>query len=34
LRFRMGLGQFFLNLFEVLEGIDFHVLIVPQKPED
>jgi hypothetical protein len=27
----MGLGELFLDLLEVLQGIDFHPLIVPQK---
>jgi hypothetical protein len=29
--FFMGLGELFLDLLEVLQGIDFHPLIVPQK---
>ena len=31
LGFLMGLGELFLDLLEVLQGIDFHPLIVPQK---
>jgi hypothetical protein len=31
LRFLMRLGQLFLDLLEVLQGVDFHLVIVPQK---
>jgi hypothetical protein len=31
LGFLVGLSQRFLDFFEVLQGVDFHPLIVPQK---